>query len=340
MRLGDLAENVGGRLFGDPDFLIQGVREPGEAGEEDLVFLFNPHILSVVLQSRARAVVAGKGFAERLEGKYVIEVENPRLAFIRILSYFFPSFRPPRGVHPLAFVHPQATLGVDVSIGAFAVIEEGAFLGDRTCVFPQVYVGRGVKVGRDCVLHPHVVIREHCVLGDRVILHSGVVVGADGFGYEWTGEKYERVPHVGKVIIEDDVEVGANATIDRATLGCTRIGRGTKIDNLVMVAHNVHIGNHVIIVAQSGIAGSSEIGDGVIIGGQAGIIDHCRVGKGARVAARAGVTVEVQPGETVSGFPAQEHHRELRERALVRKLPEMWRKLKDLEERVRKLLGG
>lgn len=339
LRLGDLATYLGGELFGDPDFVVQGVREPHEAKEGDLVFLFDAHFLEEVCASRAKAVVAGKGMRERLEGKFVLEVANPRLAFARILTLFHVPFYPPRGVHPLAFVHPKAKLGRDVAIGPFAVIEEDASVGDRTCIFPQVYVGKGVRIGSDCVLYPQVVVREYCVLGNRVILHSGVVVGADGFGYEWAEKRYEKVPQIGGVIIEDDVEIGANTTIDRATLGYTRVGRGTKIDNLVMIAHNVRVGENSIIVAQSGIAGSSEIGDGVIIGGQAGIIDHCRVGKGARIAARAGVTSEVFPGETVSGFPAQEHRQELKERALVRKLPEIWQRVKELEKHVRKLLG-
>lgn len=339
LRLGDLAVHLKGELFGDPDFVVQGVREPQEAGERDLVFLFDTRFLKEVVLSRAKAVVTGKGNRGSLQEKFVIEVENPRLAFARVLSLFCTPFRPPQGVHPLAFVHPRARIGRDVAIGPFSVIEEDASIGDRTCIFPQVYVGKGVQIGSDCILYPQVVVREYCILGNRVILHSGVVVGADGFGYEWTGRNYEKIPQVGTVVIEDDVEIGANTTVDRATLGCTRIGQGTKIDNLVMIAHNVRVGQNVIIVAQSGIAGSSDIGNGVIMGGQAGVADHCRVGEGARIAARAGVTAEVRPGEMVSGFPAQEHRRELRERALVRKLPEMWRRLRDLEERIRKLLG-
>ncbi|MGQ9622838.1 MAG: UDP-3-O-(3-hydroxymyristoyl)glucosamine N-acyltransferase [Candidatus Caldatribacteriaceae bacterium] len=339
MRLGDLVGILGGLLHGDPDFVIKGISDPREAEEGDVVFLFDARLLSEVLSSRARVVVVKKGQAECLLGKYSVEVDNPRLAFARLLPCFFPSLRPAPGIHPLAFVHPQALLGEGVTVGPFSVIEEGVEIGDRTCVFPQVYVGRGTKVGRECTLYPQVVVRENCVIGDRVILHSGVVVGADGFGYEWNGEGYEKIPHAGRVVIEDDVEIGANTTIDRATLGVTRIGRGTKIDNLVMVAHNVHIGSHVIIVAQCGIAGSSEVGDEVIMGGQAGVADHCRVGKRARIAARAGVTTEVKAGEMVSGFPAQEHHRELKERAFMRKLPEMWQKLKDLEARVIKLFG-
>jgi len=337
-RLGELAGIIGGHLFGDPDFVVRGVQEPQRAEEEDLIFLFDVRALPEVLSSRAKAVVAGKGCREYLPEKYVIEVDHPRIAFARILARFSSPFRPPSGVHPLAFVHPRARLGVGVSVGAFSVIEEDASIGDRTCIFPQVYIGKGVQIGADCLIYPQVVVREYCTVGNRVILHSGVVVGADGFGYEWTGERYEKIPHVGTVVIEDDVEIGANTTVDRGTLGCTRIGRGTKIDNLVMVAHNVRIGDHVIIVAQSGIAGSSILEDGVVMGGQAGVTDHCWVGKGARIAARAGVTAKVPPGEMVSGFPAQEHHKELRERALIRRLPKMWQKIEELEERIRKLL--
>jgi len=180
------------------------------------------------------------------------------------------------------------------------------------------------------------VVRENCWVGDRVILHSGVVIGADGFGYERVGSTYYKIPQVGKVIIEDDVEIGANSTVDRATLGATTIGSGSKIDNLVMIAHNVKIGKNVVIVAQSGIAGSTEVGDEVVMAAQSGIIDHCRIGKGAQLAARTVVTTNIPDGMVVSGFPAQERKRELKEKALIRKLPDLWEKVKNLERVVNK----
>ncbi|MGQ9746201.1 MAG: UDP-3-O-(3-hydroxymyristoyl)glucosamine N-acyltransferase, partial [Candidatus Caldatribacteriaceae bacterium] len=204
-------------------------------------------------------------------------------------------------------------------------------------IFPQVYIGKNVTIGRNCLLYPQVVVRENCILGDRVILHSGVVIGADGFGYEWYEGRYVKIPHVGNVVIEDDVEIGANTTVDRATLGTTRVGRGSKIDNLVTIAHNVSIGRNVVIAAQSGIAGSSQVGDGVVMGGQAGVGDHCEVPEGVRIAGRAGVVSRVERGSMVSGFPAQDHRKELQERVLIRKLPDIWRRLKIIEEKLTKI---
>lgn len=337
MKLREVCQIIGGLLHGDPDFEVEGIKEPQEAGVSDLVFLYHPRFVATVQNSLALAVVVKKDFQGELSGKHCIFVDNPRYAFIRLVPYFFASPSLPRGVHPQALVHPQAILRENVSIGAFSVVEGGALIGEGTVIYPQVYVGENVVIGRDCLIYPQVVIRENCVLGDRVILHSGVVIGADGFGYEWHERRYVKIPHVGRVVIEDDVEIGANATVDRATLGTTRIGQGSKIDNLVTVAHNVSVGRHVVIAAQSGIAGSSRVGDRVVMGGQSGVMDHCDVPEGVQIAGRAGVISKVEKGSVVSGFPAQDHHKELRERALVRKLPEMWQKLKDIEEKLARI---
>ncbi|NSW75401.1 MAG: UDP-3-O-(3-hydroxymyristoyl)glucosamine N-acyltransferase [Candidatus Atribacteria bacterium] len=337
MKLREVCQIIGGLLEGDPDFEVEGIKEPQEAGVSDLVFLYHPRFATSVQNSLALAVVVKKDFRVELLGKHCILVDNPRYAFIQLVPYFFQSPSLPTGIHPQALVHPQAILQKNVSIGAFSIVEEGALVGEGTVIYPQVYVGKNVVIGRDCLVYPQVVIRENCVLGDRVILHSGVVVGADGFGYEWYQGRYVKVPHVGRVVIEDDVEIGANATIDRATLGITRIGQGSKIDNLVTVAHNVSVGRHVVIAAQSGIAGSSRVGDRVVMGGQSGVVDHCDVPEGVQIAGRAVVVSKVEKGSMVSGFPAQDHHKELRERALVRKLPEMWQKLKSIEEKLTRI---
>ncbi|MGC8777217.1 MAG: UDP-3-O-(3-hydroxymyristoyl)glucosamine N-acyltransferase [Candidatus Caldatribacteriaceae bacterium] len=337
MRLQEICEIVGGLLQGDPDFEVRGVKEPQEAGPSDLVFLYHPRFTKTVQTSASLAVVLKKDFEVDLPGKSRILVDNPRYAFVKLVPYFFESAPPASGIHPQALIHPRATLQEGVAVGAFSVIEEGAQIGEGTIIFPQVYVGKNVVIGRQCLLYPQVVIRENCLLGDRVILHSGVVIGADGFGYEWHEGGYLKIPHVGRVVIEDDVEIGANATVDRATLGVTRIGRGSKIDNLVTVAHNVRIGRNVVIAAQSGIAGSARVGDGVVMGGQSGVVDHCEVPEGVRVAGRAVIVSRVEKGSMVSGFPAQDHQKELRERALVRKLPEIWQRLKTVEEKLSKV---
>lgn len=337
MRLQKVCEIVGGLLQGDPDFEVEGIREPQEAGEHDLVFLYRPRFVDDVRRSRSRAVILQKDFTVELPGKHCVLVDRPRLAFLRLAPCFFVLQPAPFGIHPQALIHPGAILEAGVSVGAFAVIEEGARVGEETVIFPQVYVGKNVIIGKQCLLYPQVVVRENCILGDRVILHSGAVIGADGFGYEWYEGQYLKVPHVGRVVVEDDVEIGANATVDRATLGVTRIGKGSKIDNLVTVAHNVKIGHHVVIAAQSGIAGSAEIGDRVVMGGQSGVVDHGEVPEGVQVAGRGVVVSRVMKGTVVSGFPAQDHRQELQERALVRKLPEIWQRLKILEEKLSRM---
>ncbi|HOA99680.1 UDP-3-O-(3-hydroxymyristoyl)glucosamine N-acyltransferase [Candidatus Sordicultor fermentans] len=336
MKLKEIAELVGGSLIGDPHWEVKGIKEPGEAQEDDLILFYHFPYLEKVLFSSAKAVITKPGMEGKLKGKNVILVDNPRYAFSKLVPYFFPSYFPEKGVHPQAFIHPQAFLGKNVSIGPFVVAEEGATIGDDTVIFPQVYLGRNTQVGKGCIFYPQVVVRENCWIGDRVILHSGVVIGADGFGYERAKNNYYKIPQVGKVVIEEDVEIGANSTVDRATLGVTRIGAGSKIDNLVMIAHNVKIGKNVVIVAQSGVAGSTEVGDDVVMGAQSGIIDHRRVGKGVQMAARTVVTTNIPDDVIISGFPAQEHKKELKEKALIRKLPELWEKIKNLEKTVSK----
>ncbi len=337
MKLREVCVLLQGSLWGDPDFEVVSVREPEEAETHDLTFLYHKSRLEGVRVSRSQAVVTTRELGEKLPEKNRVVVDNPRYAFVQIIPRFFRLIPQPFGIHPQACVHPTAQLGSRVSVGAFSVVEEGAVIGDGTVIFPQVYVGREVVIGKECLLYPQVVVLERCVVGNRVILQSGVVIGGDGFGYEWWEGKYHKIPHVGRVIIEDEVEIGANTTVDRATLGETRIGAGSKIDNLVMIAHNVFIGEKTIIVAQSGIAGSARIGDQVIMGGQAGVVDHGVVGKGARLAARAGVISEVKEGEMVSGFPARNHREELRRQAFIDKLPEMWKKLRALEGKIAQL---
>jgi UDP-3-O-[3-hydroxymyristoyl] glucosamine N-acyltransferase len=258
-----------------------------------------------------------------------IHVADPRLALAVLLEMFGPEPEHPRGVHPTAAIAASAQLDRDVAIAAYAVIGDRARVGAETVVYPHAYVGPDAIVGSRCVLHPRVVVGERVHIGDRVVLHAGAVLGADGFGFVPGRDGHRKIPQVGTVVVGDDVEIGANTTVDRATLGETRIGEGTKIDNLVQVAHNVHIGRRCLIAAQVGIAGSSVIEDGVMLAGQVGVSDHVRIGAGAVVLAGAGVLKDVPPGVTVSGFPARPHREELQQQAMRRRLPELMRLLRE-----------
>ena len=234
-------------------------------------------------------------------------------------------------------VSDGATLGENVGIGACAVIEEGARIGNGTLILAGCFIGKDTRIGENCLIYPNVTIREEVEVGDRVIMHSGAVIGSDGYGFAKDGEVYRKIPQVGNVVIEADVEVGANATIDRATTGTTRVGRGTKIDNLVMIAHNVVIRENCAVVAQVGIGGSSEIGKGATLAGQAGVAGHLKVGDGAVVAGQAGVIRDVAPDTIVSGYPAREHSQARRAFASLQRLPDLIKRVAELAERVTKL---
>jgi UDP-3-O-[3-hydroxymyristoyl] glucosamine N-acyltransferase len=264
--------------------------------------------------------------------------DNPASAFEAAASHLCPpSPAPEPGVHPTAVVAEDAELGRGVAVGAHCVVEPGAVIGDGTVLRPLVFVGREARVGADCVLHPHVAVLDRCVLGDRVILHSGVVVGADGYGYDLQDGRHVKIRQHGIAEIGDDVEVGANATIDRARFGRTLVGEGTKIDNLVMVAHNVVVGPHCLLVSQCGIAGSTTVGHHVTLAAQAGLVGHIEVGDQAIVTAQSGVTNSVAAGKVVFGSPAQEIHRERRSAVLHQKLPEMAARIRELEKTVERL---
>jgi UDP-3-O-[3-hydroxymyristoyl] glucosamine N-acyltransferase len=246
----------------------------------------------------------------------------------------------PEGIHPRACVDPAAHLEPNVGVGAAAVIEAGARIGTGTTVGAGAYVGRNVAVGDNCLIHPGVRLLHGVRLGSRVIVHAGTVVGSDGFGFVPTGNGHDKIPQIGDVVIEDDVEIGANCTIDRGTLGSTRIGRGVKIDNLVHIGHNVTIGENSVIVAQVGISGSTRVGRGVMLGGQAGVAGHVEVGDGARVGGQSGVTKSVDAGAVVSGYPAMDHDRARRLQAHLRRLPDLSEQVRKLEARLRDLEKG
>ncbi len=326
--LHELADQLGGRLEGDGRVEVRRVASPESAGPDAVCVCASPEAVQTALRRGAAAVVVPEGLEVPLPA---VRVTDPRLALAVLLERLGPRPHHPKGVHPAAAVHPSARLGSGVAVGAFAVVEEGAAVGDRTVLYPFAYVGPYASVGEDCVLYPHAVVGERVQVGNRVILHAGCVLGSDGFGFVPGAQSHRKIPQVGTVVVEDDVEIGACATVDRATLDETRIGAGTKIDNLVQVAHNVRIGRRCLVAAQCGIAGSAVLEDGVVLAGQVGVADHVRVGAGAVVLAQSGVTKDVPPGQTVYGHPAQPRAQELREQALRRQLPELAQRLRRLE---------
>jgi UDP-3-O-[3-hydroxymyristoyl] glucosamine N-acyltransferase len=330
--LAELARHVGGAAEGDGALELTGAAGLGEAGPGDVTFVDGPRRAAEAAASAAGAVIAPPGVA--LPGRSVVRAADPRRAFALALELFHPVRRPPPGIHPAAVVEPGAAVDPTATVSAFCYVGAGAAIGPRSVLHPFAFVGAGATLGADVVVHPMVTLREGVRLGDRVIVHAGAVLGSDGFSYVFDGAAHRKVPQVGTVEVGDDVEIGAGTTIDRATTGVTRIGRGTKIDNLVQVGHNVRIGEHAILVAQVGIGGSSTVGDGTVLAGQVGVADHIAIGPRAVVGAQAGVMGKVAAGEVVAGFGPQPRGAFLRSQAIYEHLPEMRRRLIDLEKRL------
>lgn len=333
-----LAEACGGRMV-DPaagDRIIRHVATMADAGDDGVTWVTNDVHARGLDQTSAGAII---GLAAHVGGSpRGIVVEDPESALVDILDQFsVPPSSPPLGVHPTAVVASEATLGEGVRVGAGAVVKSGARIGRDTILHDGVSIGAGVRVGAGCVLYPCCVVYDRCEIGDRVTIHACSVIGADGFNYILRDGRHRKVPQIGTVVVEDDVEIGANTCIDRAKVGVTRIGRGTKIDNLVQVAHNVKIGPLCMVVAQVGLAGSSELGTGVFLAGRAGASHGVEIGDGARVAATSVAFSKVAAGATVSGTPARDHRRELRSQARVRQLPELFEKIATLTKRVAEL---
>lgn len=331
--LGEIAKLIDGEVIGDSSLIITGARGIKEAKEGDITFLANSKYISLIDETRASAVITSQDFQPGK--KTIVRTENPSLAFAKTVSHFNPAdVHHPSGIHPMAVIGRDVVLGKDVSVGAYAVISDKARVGDNTIIYSGCFIGFDAAIGADCLIYHNVSIRERISLGDRVVIHSGTVIGSDGFGFVSVDGKYRKIPQTGTVEIHDDVEIGANVTIDRARFDKTVIGRGTKIDNLVQIAHNVSIGENCIIIAQAGISGSTIIGNNVTLAGQAGLVGHIRVGDNAIVAAQAGVTKSVAANTIVSGYPARVHKEAKKINACLRRLPELHRIISDLEKRV------
>ena len=336
MLLKDIAERLDCRLEGDGGIDIRGVSGIEDAQAGDLTFFSNPRYIAELRATRASAVILGHK-AEAAPCA-MIRADQPYLAFARAVELFADPWRPTPGVHRLAHVEEGVTLGEGVAIGPFAVIASGVKIGARTIVHPHVVVGRHAEVGDDCFIHAGVSIRERVRIGNRVIVQDGAVIGSDGFGFARRPDgSHHKIPQIGGLVVEDDVEVGANSAIDRPAVGETRIGAGTKIDNLVQVAHGVTIGRNVLLAAQVGVAGSTTIEDSVTLAGQVGVAGHLTIGKGVVATAQTGIPNSVDAGAFISGYPAIPNRDWLKSSAVFRKLPEYRKLLADLERRIAEL---
>ena len=326
LMLRDIHAQVGGELSGDGGVRISGINGIEAAGPGELTFADSAAYADRVGKSRASAVIVPADFPAA-PGPILLRVANPRLAFLKAMYLFQPAVARAGGVHRRAVVAPDAELGEGVTIRECAVIRARAKIGRGSVIESGAHIGEGASVGENCFVGPNAVIMHGCRLGDRVILHGGVVIGADGFGFVWDETRYLKVPQLGSVIIEDDVELGANVCVDRATFGSTVVRQGTKVDNLVQIAHNDVIGRHVTISGQVGLAGSVQVGDRVVFGGQAGVADHVTIGDDVKIGAQSGVFKNVRAGETVWGMPARNIHKVKRELAALALLPNLIKRL-------------
>jgi UDP-3-O-[3-hydroxymyristoyl] glucosamine N-acyltransferase len=335
LTLAQIAELTGGCLVGEGPDTITGVAPFEAAGPQEITWAGDAKFLKRMTDTGAGAVLVPRA-VESYPGCQVV-VANPQVAFVQLLNRFHPQERPPAGIDPRAVVALDVKLGAHVHIGPCAVIGQGVELGDEVVIHPNTVVGEDVTIGDGCLIYPNVTIGKGTRIGKRVIIHAGAVIGSDGFGFAPDGQRFHKIPHTGMVQIDDDVEVGANVTIDRATFGRTWIQRGVKIDNLVQVAHNVTVGEDSVLVAQVGIAGSVTIGHHAVLAGQAGISGHIELGNRVTIGPQAGVGKSISDGEVISGSPGIPHRQWLRVQRIVSKLPELKRKIAQLERQVEKL---
>jgi UDP-3-O-[3-hydroxymyristoyl] glucosamine N-acyltransferase len=335
--LGAVAAALGATLEGDPSRIVTGVAALEAARGTDVSFFIDPRYREAARSTRAAALLVA--LDAHSTGPALLRVKQPQQALIQLLRLFHPRAASAPGVHPSAVVAGGARIDPTASVGALAVVEPGAVIGADVRIHALAYVGPDVEIGDGSEVHARVVLGAGVRLGRRVVVHPGAVIGSDGFGYAFDGRAHQKIPQIGTVVIEDDVEIGANTTIDRGMLGVTIVRRGTKIDNLVQIGHNVDIGAHAILVAQVGISGSCRLGDGVVLGGQVGIADHVTVGAGAMIGAQSGVPSDVEPGAKLLGTPARPIMQAKRIYLSETKLPDLGRTLRDLERRVARLEG-
>ncbi len=334
--LTEIAQLVGGKLVGDGNLVMTGISGIKEAVPGDLTFLANSKYLPLAFSTKASAIIVGRDVV--IEGKSVIQTDNPSMAFARIVSLIKEDLSPKvKGIHSTAVIAPDVFIGEGAGIGPHVVIESGARVGKGSIICAGVFIGQKTSIGESTLIYPNVTIREDVSIGNRVIIHSGAVIGSDGFGYLQVGDHHVKIPQMGTVVVEDDVEIGACVTVDRARFDKTLIGRGTKIDNLVQIAHNVRIGEDCLIIALAGIAGSARIGNNAIIAGQVGVAGHVTVGDRAVVAAQSGITKDVDPGTMMFGTPADEYSKATRVMAHVKRLPRYADEIRELKKKVQEL---
>lgn len=335
--LAEIAQKIGGRLKGDGQVQIQGVAGLEDAGPGQISFLASPKYRRFLDSTKAAAVILPESEEKGLSIPAIFH-PNPYFAFAFVVRLFHPEKKEyPAGIHPTALVGPNVKLGKNVYLGPYTVVEDEVEIGDCSTILAGCFIGEKSQLGTEAYLYPGVTIYHDCVIGPRVIIHSGAVIGSDGFGFAFNQGKHHKIPQIGNVVIEEDVEIGANCTLDRAALGTTRIGKGTKLDNLVQVGHSVQIGENSILVAQVGIAGSTRLGKQVTLAGQAGLVGHIEIGDFAVVGAQGGVTKSVPAGTTVSGYPAREHRHAKKIEACLNRLPEYVERIKQLEKEITRL---
>jgi UDP-3-O-[3-hydroxymyristoyl] glucosamine N-acyltransferase len=336
--LADIARVLDATAPTDGARVIAGVASLADAGSDDVTMVTSDAYVKAFAKTAARAVIVPRKMSAPAGNKTIFRVDDVEAATAKVLELFAPPPQHPAvGIDPTARVADTATIGPDAAIAHYVVIGQRTTIGRNVALHAGVVIGDDVTIGDDCELYPNVVLRERVAIGHRVVIHAGSVIGTDGFGYRWDGQRHAKVPQIGTVLIEDDVELGSCVCVDRAKFGATRIGRGTKVDNLVQVAHNVQIGPHSIIVAQTGIAGSAKLGTGVVLGGQTAVRDHITVGDGATAAARSALANDVPAKQLVSGMPALPHRQSLREQAAIRRLPELLVQVRQLQEEIEQL---
>ena len=327
---GDIADHLGGKVLGDRTMPLTGFQAADRARSGDLTFAENRTFFERAEQSAASAIIVDKAFSS--ERKVLIKVASARLAFAKVVPLFYPEPGPPTGIHPSATIADNAEVHPEACIGAHVIITDGAKIGARTVLHGNNYIDENCVIGEDCSIFHNVTLYPRTVLSNRVRIHAGTIIGSDGFGYVQDKGQHLKVPQIGNVVIEDDAEIGANVTIDRGALGPTHVGKGTKIDNLVQIGHNVSTGENCLVVAQAGVAGSTKLGNNVTLAGQVGLAGHLRIGNDVTIAAQSGVMRDINDGEKWFGTPAQPDKQMKRQLLALQKLPELLRRFNRFEK--------